>query len=373
MRHTVALTLLLTLLRTRCAPHSLTTLTYPPSVVIGAGKTGADAVLLLLRRGVPATRITWVVSQDCWYFNRDNIMGSVDTLLSSAVQMLDALLAAHDADAFFLAMERCGLVGRIDPHGAVPRCFRGAVLDTDELQMLRDMHTASRVVRLGRVTAVDAAGLALERGRIPMPSLTDTLVLDASASAIDSYECVPKPFEGEQIQLTPCYLFNIAVSGAIFGWLEANVRAAHGLSADERKNSSVWTSMPPAGVPFATTIGVVRAVYAFIKTDNALGAVGARPWLMQARLYYLSRKHVPPYRLLWTGLGPAQLLAKRARIVSKFEAGGFAGAELLEHWKPLLEAEKAAAAKKAAEAAEARRTRIAPLMRCVAQCIPKVA
>merc|ERR1740139_930895 len=154
-------------------------------VVIGAGKTGADAVLLLLRRGVPATCITWIVSQDCWYFNRDHIFGGVDMLLCAATQMMDALLASADADAFFLALERCGLTGRIDPHGAVPQRFRGATFDTDELRMLRDMHTASRVVRLGRVTVVDAAGLALERGRIPMPSLTDTLVLDASASAID--------------------------------------------------------------------------------------------------------------------------------------------------------------------------------------------
>lgn len=330
-------------------------------------------MLLLLRRGVPATRITWIVSQDCWYFNRDNLFGSVDTVLCSGTQLMDALLAADDADALFLALERCGLVGRIDPHGAVPCHFRGAAFDTDELQMLREMHTTSRVVRLGRVVAVDATGLTLHRGRIPMPSLTDTLVLDATANAIDNYEHVPKPFEGERIQLTPCYLFNIALSGAIFGWLEANVRAVHGLSADERKNNSVWTSMPPVGVPFDTTVGFMRVVYALIKTDNALGAVGARPWLMQARLYHLSRKHVPLYKLMWTGLGPAQLLAKRARFVSKFEAGGFVGAELLEHWKPLLKAEKAAAAKKAAEAAEARRTRIAPLMRCMAQCIPKVA
>ena len=39
-------------------------------VVIGAGKTGLDALLQLLDTGVSQESILWVISQDCWYFNR---------------------------------------------------------------------------------------------------------------------------------------------------------------------------------------------------------------------------------------------------------------------------------------------------------------
>jgi hypothetical protein len=39
-------------------------------VVIGAGKTGIDAVLHLLDIGVQQEAITWILSNDCWYFSR---------------------------------------------------------------------------------------------------------------------------------------------------------------------------------------------------------------------------------------------------------------------------------------------------------------
>ena len=41
-------------------------------VVIGAGKTGIDALLHLLDIGVDPESIMWIISNDCWYFNRCN-------------------------------------------------------------------------------------------------------------------------------------------------------------------------------------------------------------------------------------------------------------------------------------------------------------
>ena len=40
-------------------------------VVIGAGKTGLDALLYLIDHNVNPDRIIWIVSNDCWYVNRD--------------------------------------------------------------------------------------------------------------------------------------------------------------------------------------------------------------------------------------------------------------------------------------------------------------
>ena len=44
---------------------------YKKYVVVGAGKTGLDALLYLLERNVSPERISWVVPNDCWYLNRD--------------------------------------------------------------------------------------------------------------------------------------------------------------------------------------------------------------------------------------------------------------------------------------------------------------
>ena len=46
----------------------------PRYVVIGAGKTGIDAVLHLLDSGVDSDNITWIISKDCWFANRDPVM-----------------------------------------------------------------------------------------------------------------------------------------------------------------------------------------------------------------------------------------------------------------------------------------------------------
>ena len=43
-------------------------------VVIGAGKTGIDALLYLLQQNTPPENILWIVSNDCWMLLRDLIM-----------------------------------------------------------------------------------------------------------------------------------------------------------------------------------------------------------------------------------------------------------------------------------------------------------
>ena len=40
-------------------------------VVLGAGKTGIDAVLFLLHQNVEADKIIWVMPNDAWLMNRD--------------------------------------------------------------------------------------------------------------------------------------------------------------------------------------------------------------------------------------------------------------------------------------------------------------
>ena len=46
-------------------------------VVLGAGKTGIDAVLFLLSQNVDPDNITWIMPNDAWLFNRDGLQPSV--------------------------------------------------------------------------------------------------------------------------------------------------------------------------------------------------------------------------------------------------------------------------------------------------------
>jgi hypothetical protein len=43
-------------------------------VVIGSGKTGIDAALFLLERGLDPDRITWIMPNDAWFLNRRSVM-----------------------------------------------------------------------------------------------------------------------------------------------------------------------------------------------------------------------------------------------------------------------------------------------------------
>ena len=45
--------------------------TYDHYVIVGGGKTGIDGVLHLLDHGVSPDKISWIVPNDSWFFNRD--------------------------------------------------------------------------------------------------------------------------------------------------------------------------------------------------------------------------------------------------------------------------------------------------------------
>ena len=55
--------------------NALAHLEDPPDhyVIVGAGKTGLDAILFLLGNQIDPGRITWIISQDAWFLNRAEI------------------------------------------------------------------------------------------------------------------------------------------------------------------------------------------------------------------------------------------------------------------------------------------------------------
>ena len=59
-------------------------------VVLGAGKTGMDAVLFLLKQNVEPNKIIWVMPNDAWLINRDTLFEKVSD--ASQVTFMNAII-----------------------------------------------------------------------------------------------------------------------------------------------------------------------------------------------------------------------------------------------------------------------------------------
>jgi len=341
--------------------------TRPAYVVIGGGKTASDAVVHLLKHGVPVASLTWIIPRDMWYFLRECIAGP-GVILDSFSFLMSAAKGAVDASSMMLDLEKARIVGRLDAHGPRPTVFKGATISTAELEVLRSVHRAGRIVRLGRVTAIDAESITLERGSVAMPSAAEALVVDCSAGGISGYVGVNQPFGADYIKLTGCFFFNVSLAGATFAWLEANVKANEDGSADERKNASVYGAVP--GMMTFDAPGLVNFLYSDQKMMESLMALGAGAWVQQARTSLVSLKHMPMLKLLWTAFGPAQLLANGKAFMEKVERGGFADAYFFPQWKANIEAAKQAEAAKKARKAALREKRRAALLAALSRCLP---
>ena len=81
-------------------------------MVIGAGKTGLDALLFLLDQKVDPDKIFWIVSNDYWYFNRD--FAEIDNIYESVSGQFDGVLKSESLEEMYENYEKAGLFMRID-------------------------------------------------------------------------------------------------------------------------------------------------------------------------------------------------------------------------------------------------------------------
>ena len=192
----------------------------PPEgyVVIGAGKTGMDACLWLLERGVDPDAIRWIVSQDAWLVDRAKVQ-PMDRFFESAVgalavQMEAAARAASIAD-LFEKLEAGGILLRLDPT-VTPTAYRCATVTQGELHQLRRL---KNVVRLGRVKAIESTRIMLELGELP----TNARVahIDCSAKGV-----APRPvrpiFAGDRITVQMVRACQPTFSAALIAYVEAH-------------------------------------------------------------------------------------------------------------------------------------------------------
>ncbi len=200
--------------------NDLPRVTEPPEgfVVIGAGKTGIDACLWLLGRGVNPDAITWIVSRDAWLLDRRNTQVTdeffLDTMGSYANQM-ESLARAESIDDLFDRLEATGYFLRIDPT-VRPTMFHAATISKPEIAQLQKIR---HVVRLGHVRAIEADKIVLDHGEIP--TTAQTLHVDCSASALRNITTKPV-FTGNTVTPQMVRPYQPVFSAAFIAHVELN-------------------------------------------------------------------------------------------------------------------------------------------------------
>ena len=151
-------------------------------VIVGAGKTGIDACLWLLRNGIQPERLTWIMPRDAWLMDRANIQPGPQFLQrfqAAFTARLTAIESATDTEDLFERLEACGNLLRLDP-ATRPSMYRCATVSRTELQQLQRIPD---IVRMGHVDRIEPGKLVLADGAIPANG--STLYVDCSADGLE--------------------------------------------------------------------------------------------------------------------------------------------------------------------------------------------
>ena len=243
---------------------------YANYTVVGACKTGMDAVLWLLENAVPPERIRWVMPRDAWLHNRANMqtdLANFERSIGATIGQFDAITAASSVADLFTRLDAHALLLRIDP-AVQPTTYHCAVVSPPELAQLQRV---SDIVRLSRVQAIEPTRLVLDQGTLSADP--DTLYIDCSACAIVTPPVLPV-FDGDRINLFFMRTCQPLFSAAVVAYVESHV-------ADITEKNALCKPVPVPQLP----IDWLRMWLASL-TNGASWRQhpGLRAWLATCRL-----------------------------------------------------------------------------------------
>jgi hypothetical protein len=243
---------------------------YSGYTVVGAGKTGIDACLWLLERGVSPDDICWIMPRDAWLLDRANVQSGDDFFnasYGSFTTQIETVAQATSVEDLLARLEATGQLLRIDPL-VQPGMYHGAIVSQAELAELRRIR---KLVRLGRVQRIERERIVLQQGSVA--SDPERLYVDCSASAVARRPIVPV-FDGHRITPQMVRTFQPTFSGAFIAHIEASVE-------DEAQKNQLCTviPMPDQPVHWLSMLAVNMANQYRWSRDKAL-----RLWLEQSRL-----------------------------------------------------------------------------------------
>ncbi len=209
---------------------------YARYVVIGAGKTGIDAALYLLERGVDPDAITWIMPNDAWFLNREALYP--DGLADEFGTQLQVMSDATGLKQVLERLEAAGRLLRLDAD-VWPTKYRCATVNSAELAELRRI---GDVERRGRIAKIDGASLQMVQGtRTLDESLDEILFVDCTADGLATRP--PRPiFEGDRITLQSISMCQQVMSAAAIAALEL-------AEPDDGKKNEIFLPVPHPMVP----------------------------------------------------------------------------------------------------------------------------
>ncbi|MEE8245428.1 MAG: NAD(P)-binding protein [Pseudomonadales bacterium] len=203
-------------------------------VVVGAGKTGMDACLWLLKSQVNPDAITWIMPRDSWMLDRASIQPGSALFDNSALgffqQQVEAIVHAESIDDLFERLDASGQLLRLDDD-VKPTMYRCATVTKLELEQLRRI---PNIVRLGRVQRIGSESIVLDAGSIPTDA--STLHVDCSADGLERRPSVPV-FQGDKITLQSLRTCQQVFSAAITAHVDVTFD-------DEAKKNQLCTPVP---------------------------------------------------------------------------------------------------------------------------------
>lgn len=201
------------------APNELTKMRKPHDryAIIGAGKTGMDACLWLLRQGVEPAKLIWIVPRDSWLLDRAKTQPGpqfADAIMASLIASHQAIMDASSVDDLFDRLVACERLLRLTDD-VRPTMYRCATVSLIELEKLRSI---KNIVRLGRVRRIEENAIVLETGTFPTGQ--GTLHIDCSADGLERLPAL-SVFDDQRIVLQSVRTCQQVFSAAFIAHVEA--------------------------------------------------------------------------------------------------------------------------------------------------------
>ena len=223
-------------------------------------------------------RISWIIPNDYWLFNRrffftENMLELFEVIFERTADM-------ETCDDLVRSWEKAGMMMRLDT-SVEPRAFKLGTVTEGEMSELR---LVTNIIRHGRVERITKDSIVFQDGST-VETTSKTLHVDCTGNGANPF--LPKPiFDGSQITLQNVRLFQTCYSASVVGAFEARFP-----DDEERKNRVLIPLTHPQDIQ-----GYVRLLkQELVNNDEVAKELGIR-WMRGNRLD--SIYHLPLWQFL---------------------------------------------------------------------------
>ena len=183
-------------------------------VVIGAGKTGIDALLFLIDNHVDPNNIVWIVPNDSWYLCRDGFE-DLNNLCDQFCSIMNNVMAAKDVNEVYTKGEELGHYMRLDKT-IWPTKMRAATMSSKEIKQIKSVN---QIIRKGRIDRIQDNFIIFKSGD-KIPTDENTLHIDCSTAGSNFPAVKEKIFDENKIYLQMVQIPPSCTSAAMIAAIE---------------------------------------------------------------------------------------------------------------------------------------------------------